>query len=104
MKLWISPFLLLTVPALVWTASTSAKPTADRPSPAPAHRMYASASMTKLQVNSPTASDFGLFYRADDGSWLPFGPRVACSGLTILPGNSSVMFVPASDGVMRSVD
>ncbi len=55
-------------------------------------------------MNSPTASDFGLFYRADDGNWLPFGPRVACSGLTLSPGNASVMFVPASDGVMRSDD
>ena len=66
--------------------------------------MYASASMTKLQVNSPTASDFGLFLRLEDGSWQSFGPRVVCSGLTLLPGNPSIMFVPASDGVMRSPD
>jgi hypothetical protein len=71
---------------------------------APVHRMFASAAMTKLQVNSPLASDFGLFERTSEGNWVAFGPRVACSGLTILPGSSTVMFVPASDGIMRSTD
>ncbi len=97
MKLRIYSLLLLTAPAALC---------AQEPAPAtqPAHRMYASAAMTKLQVNSPTPADFGLFYRADDGKWVPFGPRVGISGLTVAPGDPSVMFVPGADGVVRSRD
>lgn len=94
MKSRIASLLFLTAPLLVGSA----------PAPEPAHRLFASASLTKAQKNSPTAADFGLFYRTDDGKWLPFGPRVAISGLTIQPGDPSMMFVPSSDGVVRSRD
>ena len=99
MKTRIACLIFLFVPVVAWSASASATATA-----APAHRMYASAAMTKLQVNSPTPADFGLFYRADDGSWQPFGPRVGISGLTVAPGNPEAMFVPSADGVVRSRD
>ena len=94
MKTRIASLLILMVPVLTWSA----------PAPVPAHRLYASASLTKAQVNSPTAADFGLFYRADDGNWLPFGPRAGISGLTVAPGDASVMFVPSGDGVVCSRD
>ena len=109
MKQRLSCLLILSVPALMWLPSASAADSASgsvalaSASP-PAHRMYASAAMTKLQVNSPTASDFGLFYRAADGSWKPFGPRVVSSGLAVAPGDPSVMFLPGADGVIRSRD
>ena len=96
MKNRIACLLFLTVPVLTWSAPA--------PAPGPAHRLYASASLTKGQVNSPTAADFGLFYRAEDGKWLPFGPRVSISGLTVAPGDAAVMFVPSADGVVRSRD
>lgn len=96
MKLRISCFLVLAVPLLMGSAPA--------PTPTPAHRLYASASLTKEQKNSPTAADFGLFCRTDDGKWLPFGPRVSISGLTILPGDPAVMLVPSADGVVRSRD
>ena len=96
MKYRIFCLLFLTVPSLMW-----AEPA---PTPSPAHRLYASASLTKAQKNSPTPEDFGLFFRTDDGKWKPFGPRVAISGLTVVPGDASAMFVPSADGVVRSRD
>jgi photosystem II stability/assembly factor-like uncharacterized protein len=109
MKHRLSCLLILSVPTLMCALSASAADSAAgspaRPAAAtPAHRMYASASMTKAQVNSPTPADFGLFYRAENGSWKPFGPRVGSSGLTVAPGDPSVMFLPGADGVMRSRD
>jgi hypothetical protein len=102
MKTWITCLLLLTMPVLAWSAPADLA--TSKPATPSAHRMYASASMTKLQVNSPTALDFGLFYRDDDGSWKPFGPRVNISGLTVAPGDASQLFVPGADGVVRSRD
>ena len=95
--------LALTLPALAW-ATTAPAPVATAPAAPAAYRMYASASLTKAQKNSPTPEDFGLFFRTDDGKWKPFGPRVAISGLTVRPGDNSFMLVPSSDGVVRSRD
>lgn len=96
--------LALTLPVLTWSAPASAEVVTDKPAPTPAHRFFASASLTKAQINTPLAADFGLFYRADDGKWLPFGPRVAGFGLTIQPGDPAIMYVPSTDGVVRSRD
>ena len=94
MKLRIASIFVLSVSMLIGAG----------PVPSPAHRFFASASLTKAQKNSPTAADFGLFYRASDGKWLPFGPRVGISGLTVHPDDPSQMFVPSADGVVRSRD
>lgn len=94
MKPTLVCLLVLAVPMLMGSA----------PALAPAHRLFASASMTKAQVNSTTPSDFGLFYRADDGKWVSFGPRVGINGLTVQPGDASVMFVPSADGIVLSRD
>ena len=102
MKPKLAFLLALIVPAGAWAAAAP-KPAAV-PAPPAAYRMYASASLTKAQKNSPTPEDFGLFFRADDGKWKPFGPRVAISGLTVRPGDNSFMLVPSSDGVVRSRD
>jgi hypothetical protein len=100
----ITFLLFLMLPAVTWSAPASAEPAAGKPALLPAHRFFASASLTKAQINTPTAADFGLFYRADNGTWLPFGPRVGISGLTVSPGDPSMMFVPSSDGIVRSRD
>ena len=94
MKLPLTCLLVLLAPALSVAAST----------PVPAHELFAAASLTKEQKNSPTASDFGLFERTSDGKWQPFGPRINCTGLTLQPGNAAVMFVPGADGIVRSSD
>ena len=104
MKSKFACLLILAAPAVMWSAPASAEPAAGRPEPVHAHRLFASASLTKEQKNSPTASDFGLFYRTDDGKWLPFGPRVGINGLTVQPGDAAMMFASSSDGVVLSRD
>jgi len=67
--------------------------------------LFAAASFTKEQKNSPVPTDAGLFLRLDTGEWEPYGPKIqAVISASVDPSNPDHIFLACGNGIVRTTD
>ena len=73
---------------------------------APQWRLFASLSMTKTQVNSPTPDTSGTFLRLENGQWLHFGGDQIkwVNAVAVNPVDPRTVYLGCGNGVLRSRD